>query len=198
MLLSSGNVEDIRRYYVGTIVKFKETGDMLYQLTTANNFYVEGLSQNGDILKLYLDEQHPYEMEYVLPHKSYFQVNKCAAQLYRIPAKQYQRGIGTDNTEIRVIQRGDFSKLPILFDTLIHFVNKQKFFSLQQAVDAEGMESCVLTPRMAYCRYTNVIYVDLTAVATVEGKTVVMSKKVFTNEVEEMLSQHNEGFKVIS
>lgn len=196
MQFTSENVEDIRRYYIGSYVKFKETGDILYNLTSVNNFFVEGRSQNGDILKLYLDNAYPYEIEYVLPHKSYYQYKDVAAQLFRIPAKQYQRGIGPENTEIRALVAGEFVKVPLNFDSLAAFVDKQTFYSLNDAIHAEGKQSCVLTSRMAFDRSDFSIYMDLTRIASVEDRTIVISKKVFANDVIDFINKHNEKFEV--
>lgn len=198
MQFTSENIDDIRRYYIGSYVKFKETGDILYHLTSVNNFFVEGRSQKGDILKLYLDDQHPYEIEYVLPHKSYYQYGNSAAQLFRIPAKQYQRGIGPENTEIRALVSGEFMKVNLDFASLCAFVDKQMFYSLSDAIVADANTSCVLTPRMAYDRNCCRIYMDLTPIATVipEKNKVVVEKKVFMDDVVEFLSKQDEKFEV--
>lgn len=199
MEFTPANQDDIRRYYLNTFVKFRETGDALFYLKTVDNYKVEGQAHNGDILRLFLSEEHPYEVDYVLPHKSYYQLGKKAAQLFRIPAKQYQRGVGPENTEIRTLQVGKFHKQMLEFETLLPFVQKQKFFSLGDAGGAasEDYASCVLSPRMAFCRGTSYVFIDQTPVARLSANrtTLFIKYPVFLNEIKALLESNGEQNK---
>jgi hypothetical protein len=194
--------EDISRYYRGTYVKFAEFGDQLFNIQQVDSMKVVGTHESGDPFVLYLDEATPYNVEYILPHKSYFQLDNSAALLERIPAKMYYRGLCESNTRMTCIQPGSAApkQLEINFKTLKQFVNKQDFFKLQQAINKQDFQSCVLTPRMMYHRGRKEIYIDHVMIAKVNvGKlTITLHRPVFMDEVKEFLihtGEHN-TFKV--
>src|SRR5687767_7922141 len=109
MLFLPSNVDDINRYYRNTYVKFKETGDRLMYISDVNSHRIVGQADTGgdgppEEFVIYLSEAHPYEIDYVLPHKSFFQAADKAVLLSRIPAKQYQRGISQHNTSLQTFK----------------------------------------------------------------------------------------------
>lgn len=201
MEFTSKNYQDIQKYYLNTFVKFREHGDMLFQITGVDKYSVQGTAENGDELRLWLDEEHPYVVDYVLPHKSFFQYNESALQLCRIPAQQYQRGLCNKNTAIYILKgTNDKVALPFSFEILKAFVQKQKFYTLSEA--AAGKDKCkthVLSPRMMFNKSNQNIYIDFLPVAKVnmENKTptVYVNEKIFRDEVLELLQQTGESLK---
>lgn len=191
MQFKRSNWEDISRYFKQTFVKFKETGDKLFYIRNVRSDVVEGMEKDSCPFELYLWEDQPYEVDYVLPHKSFFQYAKRAVLLERIPAKQYQRGLSSGNTKLRALGRdGTTTNLDLSFDTLGAFVEKQPWMSLTDAVANKVKNySVVLSPRMAYIPFTNTIYVDMLAVATVnkKAKTVYINHPIFKPEIAELV-----------
>lgn len=194
MIFNRENAEDIRKYFLNTYVKFKETGDVLWYITSVDTYRVLAENSKGDRVELHLADEAPYEMEYILPRKSYFQFQDKAVLLYRIPAQQYQRGINTKNTAMMFVGRKEDENtkypVPVDFPSLEWFVNKQSFFSLDEAMCSDNY-SCALSPRMAYIPLDGTILVDLTPVAEV-NKTlhkVSMLKPIFREEVESLIKQ---------
>ena len=190
MIFNSSNHEDIHRYYRNTFVKFKETGDTLYYIRSVNSEVVRGTDASGTEFELWLSDEHPYEVDYILPNKSYFQFKKRACLLVRVPAKQYQRGLSSSNTRVNSLSKtGSIAQLELGFDILTEFVNKQAFPSLAKAILNKSKDnSTVLSPRFAYVSDTKGIYADTTLVAEVkpDEKLIVMRHPIFRPEVTEL------------
>lgn len=191
--------DDINRYYKNTYVKFKETGERLFYIRKVDQYAVTGQDEDGTEFELCLSDEHPYEVDYILPNKSFFQAQKRAVMLQRIPAKQYQRGISAQNTQLCSINKaGGLAKHDIGFDLLKLFVNKQTYTNFTDAVrNKERNISTVLSSRMAYVPEVGMIFVDFVPVATVDKKaqTVSMTRPIFRAEVEKIVA--NSLFKVV-
>lgn len=222
MIFTYSNIEDIKRYYLNSFVKFREHGDVLFYLKTIHDNTIHGKCEDGNLLELFLDDSCPYEVDYVLPHKSYFQYKDTAVQLYRIPAKQYCRGINTQNTALTALvskstksvktqddigfhfaaavgdtgasTAGNTLGLDLSFDILRCFVNKQKFMSLDEAI-VSGFVSCAMSPRIAYLTKEQQLFIDQTSVAQVdvEKRKIKMTKPIFTEEIKSLVHTFEVG-----
>jgi hypothetical protein len=187
MIFNSSNYEDIHKYYRHTYVKFPETGDTLYLIDTVSQREVSGTTENGDRFVLFLSDKEPYLVNYVLPKKSYFQFDKNACLLYRLPQRQYSRGLSKENTSIMYMgTTGKFDSVSPDFSLLRAYVNKPSFPTLNEAVANKGRcDSIALAPRFAYAPRTKTIYVDMQAIGTVntEKKQIELLYPLFKNEV---------------
>lgn len=200
MKFTSDNHQDIQKYYNNTFIKIKETGDLLYLIQYVGRTEVRGVCETGAEFIIYLDNENPYEIDYVLPHKSYFQNGKDAYMLYRTPAKQYQRGLNGQNTNIvKMNKEGKFEQVKLDFTVLKAFVSKQPFFTLNNAIGkGKGPEgtntSYVLTPRLAYNRILKKLFIDMTPVARVDvpSKRIFFDHPIFKQEVAAFLQQSGE------
>jgi hypothetical protein len=170
MIFSPKNAEDIQRYYRNTYVKFHETGDRLFFIRDVNTHVVRGRDQDDTEFELYLSEDHPYEVDYVIPRKSFFQYKSRACLLQRHPAKQYQRGLSHNNTRIQSLTRtGGAGDIEVCFDSLKAYVAKQDFPSFDRGVTVKGKNvSIVLSQRFAYVPDIKQIFADLIPVAAVD------------------------------
>lgn len=198
MLFVPSAREDIGKYFLKSYLKFKETGDTLFYLNHVDTSCISGQIEDGRDFKLYLAEEEPYEVDYILPHKSFFQFGEHAAMLERIPAKQYHRGITCENTRVSYKLGGAVQQLPLGFEVLKNFVKKKKFSSLSEAVK-EGVYSAALSPRMMYVRSTRSVYVDFLPVARIVGPhydKISMSAPIFKQEIVDFLraTQETEMF----
>jgi hypothetical protein len=192
--------EDIIKYFKNSYLKFKETGDTLFFLTHVTNDEISGQIEDGRDFKLYLDEKEPYEVDYILPHKSFFQFGEHCCMLQRIPARQYHRGITEENTSV-VFRHGapapdgteKIKNMGLSFEILKAFVQKKKFFSLMEA-SKEPVVSCALSPRMMYVRANRAIFIDFVQVAKVDWKTktIAMLAPLFKQEVMNLLVNNQE------
>ena len=134
-------------------------------------------------------DDHPYEVDYVLPNKSFFQLSKSACLLQRIPAKQYRRGLCNENTRItRIGKTGNLVSLDLSFDVLKAFVSKQTFPSLATVLIKKAPISVALSPRFAYVPEISAILADLNIVAYVDKKEkkINMVHQIFKPEVQEL------------
>lgn len=194
MLFMQSNRDDIQRYYRNTYVKFKETGDELFLLKDVFDTMVVGKNKNGDILELHLSDEHPFDVSYVLPKKSFFQNGKHALLLFRIPAKQFQRGIADNNTCIIAFDNTHPSpqQIGISFELLETYVNKPKFYGLDEAIASNNVSS-VLSPRMAYHRESSSILVDTHVVAHVVDRTIKVNP-LFLPEMNALVMQNQQMF----
>lgn len=191
MQFNTQNWEDINRYYRNTYVKFKETGDTLFYIRDVRPEGVRGTDENGTEFELCLNFDDPYEVDYVLPNKSYFQFAKRACLLQRIPAKQYRRGVCSDNVRITALTRtGGLSDVNVTFDSLKAFVSKQAFPSLRTVLLQKSKPlSVALSPRFAYVPDMGVVYCDQTAVAQInrKDKTIMVLRPIFKPEIMKLI-----------
>lgn len=187
MIFIPENADDISRYYKNTYVKFREFGDKLFYIKGVNNKVVTGVDEDDVEFELFLNSDYPYEVDYVLPKKSCFQHKNHAYILRRVPAKQYQRGISSTNTQMFFVRKNTIVETSFDFDVLKSYVNKKAFPSLNQALTKVGKNiSVALSPRFLFVPHTRLIYVDIKAIAEVDHttKTIEVYQKVFLPEVQ--------------
>jgi hypothetical protein len=190
MKFTSQNVDDIRRYYCDSFLKFKETGDQIWYLEQVNEYEALGRDEKGDVVHIYLDEKHPFEVDYVLPHKSYFQYEDVATQLFRIPAQQYWRGINSSNTQMMALGMTGPFKITVDFKTLKHFVHKQKFFTIAEALSTT-FQSVALSPRVALVRHSGEMFIDNLCVGSITSPSkITMKHKLFSREIKQLVQQN--------
>lgn len=192
MLFAPKYRDDLVRYYRGTYVKLKEFQDELFFLEEISSTSVKGTHENGDRFIIYLNDETPYEVDYILPHKSFFQMGPNAVLLTRVPAKQYFRGLCEANTSLSYMEAstGRPVNMALDFTALKAFVNKPKFPSLTEAMSNELLSTVALSPRMMLRRTHRHIYIDFVPVAKVNPKTntVQVTDAIFWDEVDQVLA----------
>lgn len=201
MQLIPENWQDIKRYYLGTYVKFKEHGDELFHISHVSPEAVKGTYQQGkEEFILSLDSSVPYNLEFKLPHKAVFQYRDRALMLFRVPARQYYRGISPENTKIINAMTGE--PLELTWATLSAFVNKQAYYSLKEAMELstkKRMQSMALNNRMCYVPEHRRILLDNKVIAFVEptiGK--IKTPPVFIEDVRKLVAQNPFPMEVVS
>lgn len=199
MLFIPENRDDISKYFRHSFLKFKETGDTLFYISHVDHNIVKGTLEDGREFNLYLAAEEPYEVDYVLPHKSFFQFGPDAVMLQRIPARQYHRGLTQENTSLSYrTPDGGVKQLEVSFSTLKAFVTKQKFSTLSEACKQGSAKtnSVVLSPRMMFMCHHRHIFMDFTPIAQVfpETKKIKMLAPIFQEEVADFLKTTQESF----
>jgi hypothetical protein len=172
MIFTSHNIDDIRRYYEGTFIKLKEFGDKLFcmgrPLRDKHGDWEIVLTDSEDVVhSLVLEEGEPYEMSFSLPHRAVFPANGSVYILQRIPAKQYKRGICSDNTKITEVFSG--KELPLSFKRLESFITKGTYESVNSALfekKAPRTVGVALTNRLSFHLPSQSFYVDNQPFAT--------------------------------
>jgi len=127
MKLSLHNRNDIIKYYLNTLIKCKETGDVVYFVNAVNKFDIELLDVNDE--KVYIDlRDEEYELEYVIPPRCVFQLGDTAHALIRVPAQQYSRGCCSKNTALyKWSASGVWKAEEISIRTLQGYCNKPEY-----------------------------------------------------------------------
>lgn len=183
--------DDISRYFRGTFVKFQEYGDKLFYIRDVHSREISGTTEDHQEFRLYMKEDMPYNVEFLLPRKSFFQMDRHAVLLSRIPAKQYRRGICRENTSIASLDvSGMFQMEEVGFSSLRAYVNKQEFPSLNVAVaNKEKNHSIALSPRMAYVSRTRTLFIDDLPVAHLDtkAKQCTILQPIYRDEVLEIV-----------
>jgi len=169
MELLPSNYTDIRKYYQDTFVKLKEFGDQLFYITKVTQDSVFFKDENGKEGIIYLHEDEPYTLTMNLPHKSLYQMGRKCYAIARHPARQYSKGISSNNCRISVLENYGWEPVGVDFHTLKGFVTKPNFISLQQALEGKDI-SVALSSRFAFIG--NLIYCDQLRVGQVIGTEI--------------------------
>lgn len=192
MIFNQSNRQDIERYYRNCYVKFPETGERLHYIRELTRTSVLGVDDEDNEFELFLSDEFPYQVDYVLPRKSYFQMGKNAHLLYRIPAKQYQRGLSESNTVIEQLRKdGSAEQVGISFPLLKAYVEKQQFPTFEAAItNKEGNYSVALSARFALAPAARQLCLDGVVVAMVKPlqKRVICQYPLLRPEVEEVVA----------
>ena len=187
------NWKDIERYFHGTWVKFQEYGDTLFYISRVRPDHVAGTTDTDTEFLMELHDDQPYVVEYVLPHRAVFQYGNRAAMIRRIPAKQYRRGLCSDNTSCFYPDTN--SPIDIGKKVLQAYTNKAAYSSFTDAfhTKSDKRQTIALSPRMWARRSTGEIYMDLTKIAEYirsDKKLVVINPKFLPE-----LTRHSVTFK---
>lgn len=200
MLFCPANYEDIHRYYRHTYVKFPERGDELFYIRHVDKYMLTGSHESGEEFVLHYSEELPFNVEFVIPKKSFFQHKNRAYLLQRIPAKQYHRGICGNNTLIQSLNRhGGLATHEVSFDLLKAYVAKPSFPTFDKAITSKGkLISVAMSPRFAYVPECKGIFADHVCVAFVDHakRKVDVMFDVFVPEIRALAK--DSIFEVVS
>jgi hypothetical protein len=197
MEFTSSNYKDIQKYYEGTFVKFTEFGDKLFYIDQVKSSHIRGRDENQIEFELYLDDNAPYTVNYLLPHKALFQWKDSVCLLQRIPARQYKRGLCPDNTMITNVATS--TRVDVSFDSLAAFVSKPQYVSFTEAINTKGkVKALALTSRMSFIK-TGYILIDCTKIAVYDYTTrkISMIKPIFAPEIKKHMQEYNEKYEVV-
>ena len=192
------NWRDIQKYYENTYVKFSEFGDKLFYINSVGSDKVAGVDDENTAFELFLSNSAPYMVNYLLPHKAVFQWKDSVYLLQRIPARQYRRGLCSDNTMITNVTTG--TRLDIGFNSLKAFVGKPSYSSFSNAFNTKAKTKAVaLSSRMSYLR-SGYILIDSHKIAQFDYNTkkILMLHKIFLPEIMQHMVDHNEHYEVIA
>lgn len=185
MIFVPSVASDIERYYRDTYVKFNGFGERLFYIDSVTPECVTGTDENGDEFCMNLHEEEPFLVDFVLPRRKVFQLGRQAALLHRIPARQYKRGISSNNTQISYVGLNSFAD--VCFSNLTKFVTKQPYGKLVDAFTSENY-SIALNERFSVVIGSGSIFVDLVCVGKLlkGNKAVRVTNPLFTNELTKL------------
>lgn len=200
MKFCAENAKDIDKYFRGSYMKFPAlAGDAVHFIDRVEGEAVKGkVLQEGEkvpfVFHLYSSSvSEPPEIEFILPKKSYFNTPQGACLLYRIPARQYRKGVCTDNTCIQLLHSAtSFAPQDISFDLLTLYVGKQAFEKF-----AERTISYAVSKRMAVSA-AGVLFLDQTRIGSInyQKNQIQVNQQLFVPEVQAVLRTHKQDFEV--
>lgn len=189
MQISSANWTDVQKYYQDSYVKFdREYGDKLhyiYKVRLEGVLYRDSDNKEGI---LYMDHDNPYELEYIMPHKSMFQHGANCFLLTRVPAKQYSRGLTNTNCHFQWVDPlGKWRPADFDWSVLNAYTNKPAFRSIADCVrDPAGRSSEALSKRLAIAG--SLLFCDTFKIGRVDSvKKNLHVVDLFRAEVEKLL-----------
>jgi len=169
MIFHKSTYSDICKYYPDNIVKFKETEDRLWHIVHIGSNEVR--CQDADGFEIFLDLEDPYEVDYPLPGRVVYQNGAHACVLFRIPAKQYNRGIHSQNTALLQLKaEGVWSNIGFSIQKLQQFVDKPAYQDVS-VIDWEYSEygSWALSRHVSICR-AGLVFVLATCIGSFDWK----------------------------
>lgn len=199
MLLIQSNWQDIQKYYLDSYVKLQEFGDQIFFICAVNKEGVKFTDDKGEEGIIWLHDECPYTLNMVLPNKSFFQKDNFCYSLARVPARQYHRGITSENCSLTYLQGSTWRKASIGFENLTHYVNKPWFRPLDTAIMTPRLYSEALSPRFAYSSTDCTIWCDSHPIGTVNKETdTITCQSLFLTEVSRLLSSSQSKFKLVA
>lgn len=193
--------KDLEKYFRNTFVKFHgirgvfsdgtecaPADELIHSVESVTPSFIKGKRyENGEIVPyqfmLYSEHDAPApDIEFILPRKSYFNTNKGAMLLERIPARQYRRGVCMDNVHIQLLKDGAFHNQGVGLELLDKYVRKPAFTGFT-GVDGP---SYAVSRRIAVEKTK--VYVDQTPIGTInyQNKRVNVIP-LFIPELEQVL-----------
>lgn len=196
MFVNKENWDDCKKYYQDTWVKFKEGGDnKIFYISEVNPKYILAKDINNEIIGVDLEEG--YTIEYAIPKKTTFQLGEYALHLFRVPARQWKKGINKQNTNFSYLNPGS-GWLNYTFDANVinGFVNKPTYYTIENAINefktSEHLKSAALDSRTSMTN-KGMVYIDTVPVARADlEKEQVVVKKLFEPEITQLF----QNFKI--
>ena len=120
-----------------------------------------------------------YEVDYPLPGRVVYQNGANACMLHRIPAKQYNRGIHSQNTALSSLRSdGQWSNIGFSIQKLQQFVDKPAYQDVNLINWKEGYHSWALSKHISITKEGTVF-----ALATCIGSFSPVDKTVVVNKL---------------
>lgn len=191
MKVSRNNYEDAQKYYRNTYVKLKETGDEVLLVKNASSEEMLFTTTEGEVVGIDFREGQEYEIEYIIPGRCVFQWGDRAYALWRIPARQYYRGMHPENTRFMCFDAtGRSCKVSLDGKVLASFVNKPVYYNIDNAVKQlhkGDLSSCALSPDFFISRNGLIKTAVGTTVAAVSFETgTIKHIKLFETELKQL------------
>lgn len=188
------NWEDIRKYFLNSYMKFPSIGDEVVYVTAVGPKSMKGNQLARDDSEAweftFCPDGSAVEIEFILPRKSYFEYEGRCYFLYRIPARQYSRGINKENTAIVELTHDGFGGRNIDLQLINAYASKPSFHGFKNT--GEGTNYPV-TPRMAVDA-TGILFIDRVRIGSVDYRNKIIScnKELFVSEIQAVLREYGQ------
>lgn len=187
MIFNQSNLDDIKKYYHQTWVKFPRISqDTIWFIDRVGPEYIEIKSDSGEEALFSLKKD--YAVDYVLPGKAVYQFGNNAACLTRIPARMWKKGMSSANTQFKLLT--DLKWTPLKFDINVikAFVNKPAYMdpyaAIQHFKGGSDLLSAAISPRISINR-SGSIYIDEIMIGKYEfAKEMLTTREVYINTLK--------------
>lgn len=185
MKFCSSNYEDLKKYFQGSYMKFPLIGDEVVYVQKVTPDAMSGTqldnSETNGWTFTFGDDRQFFEVEFLLPHKSYFEFNGEPHLLTRIPNKQYKRGICNDNTNIYRLGAGGFDNVGTSLESVNAYTHKPEF----KGFTNDTSSGYVVAPRIAVAQGGEVL-IDKKVVAQIyyDDNVLLVQHELFLPELE--------------
>ena len=199
MKFCKDNWKDIQKYFNNSYIKFPSiSGDEAVLVTSVSSTEMTGKQlpdKDGATEWQFTYGTTNTEVNFILPLKSYFEYEGSAFLLYRNPARQYSRGICSENTTILLLANMEFQDYGMNLSLINAYTQKQAFTGFR----APNTHSYPISRRMAVDAAGRIM-VDTTCIGHYNHnkKQVVLSQDMFVPEIERILSASMQEIEVIT
>lgn len=187
MIFNQKNIDDIKKYYQGTWVKFPRiSADALWYVDRVTGDFLEITSDTGEEALFSLKKDYP--VDYVLPGKAVYQFGNNAAFLSRIPARMWKKGMSASNTQFKVLNILKWNNLKFEISAIKAFVNKPAYMDpyavLQHFKQGSELESAAISPRISFNR-SGSIFIDEIMIAKFDfTKDVITTREIYSQTLK--------------
>lgn len=193
MKFCQDNWEDIRKYFDKSYMKFPLIGDEVVFVESVSAHGMRGKQTNPEFDEwafTFANNPQGAEVEFILPHKSFFEWDERVWLLSRLPSKQYKRGICRENTSIACLTSEGFYEENLSLALINAYTAKPSF----QGFRTDRVGACyAVGPRMAVDNAGRV-FIDRIRVGYVDVKagTINCSHELFLPEFARVLKMYNQ------
>lgn len=190
MIVTLQNRADFEKYFCGTIVKFTEEGEILYEVKKfLDNHLFAAIAISGPNKgeTVAVDITNGYEISYVLPRKTVFQNREHSFLLSRIPARMWKKGCHSSNTSFQYLTaQGLWKNCSFHIAYLISFTETPKIYPKYNEVLLEKLESLALSSRLSISK-SKQIFIDRDQVGKIENN-ILYVYPLFRNYVNSIFN----------
>ncbi len=197
---------DIKKYFQGSFVKFPMAGEVVHYVDRVDGHQIRGkmfaptetggFEEQPFVFHLNPEDSDTPDVEFILPRKSYFNHQNSAHILFRVPARQYHRGVTNENTCIACLDSdGDFPVQNLSFERITAYVGKQAFCDFRERPD---WRSYAVSRRCAVSK-SRAVFMDRVRIGTISYNgqgCIMLSSDVFLPEVTKLVAEHGQNLIV--
>lgn len=198
MFASFTNYEDVKKYYEKTFIKLPDLGD---EIVHVDRVTPERMEVTNPLTKepiWVMLKTRPYELSFVLPRKTVYQMDNNAVMLSRIPARMWKKGLTHANTQFQTLGVSSWALSDFNINMIVKFVNKPTYLSFAEAkhgFENSNLQSAAMSKRVSLSLNGNV-YVDSVLVGRLAIKeNVLTTRSLFVPTLKPLFSTVD--FKVL-
>lgn len=191
MYVDVNNIEDVKKYFLHTYVKFKEKGEKIFLIKEVSSIEIIAEDLQGE--EISVDLQIGYTLDYLIPKKTIYQHGKNAILLTRIPARMWRKGMDSKNTKFFILGFSNkWHEIPFNMDIIEAYVKKANYFSFEEVLKYFStphnmLESAALSSRIAISKKGRLFLDDIQIGKYLKSKKQMVVKKIFYSDIKNLI-----------